>query len=121
MSTLARNIFEAWDANGDGVLDLDELRAGLARRPAAVTIGRENEETSSPTCVVGLAAITDGDDVAVAASAGAILAELDEDGDGTISLAEFEERAEQACRQFVPSPVGLGDAATRGYAGPGAS
>ncbi|KAH8076257.1 hypothetical protein JL721_250 [Aureococcus anophagefferens] len=66
-----------------------------------------------------LAAITDGDDVAVAASAGAILAELDEDGDGTISLAEFEERAEQACRQFVPSPVGLGDAATRGYAGPG--
>ena len=120
MSTLARNIFEAWDANG--VLDLDELRAGLARRPAAATIfGRENEETSSPTCLVGLAAITDGDDVAVAASAGEILAELDEDGDGTISLAEFEERAEQACRQFVPSPVGLGEAATRGYAGPGAS
>ena len=96
VSTLARNIFEAWDANGDGVLDLDELRAGLAQ-------------------------ITGDDDVAVAASAGAILAELDEDGDGTISLAEFEERAEQACRQFVPSPVGLGDAATRGYAGPGAS
>ena len=29
--------------------------------------------------------------------------------------------AAQAGRQFVPSPVGLGDAATRGYAGPGAS
>lgn len=93
VKTLARNIFEAWDANGDGLLDVGELRAGLR-------------------------ATTGGDDVAVAAGAGAILADLDEDGDGTISRAEFEARAEAACRRFVPSPVGLGDAATRGYAGP---
>lgn len=75
--TFARSLFDAWDLNGDGVLDRYEIELGLKD-------------------------LMGGDDIAVGAIAGKILQEIDEDGNETLDLVEFETYALDACRKFMP-------------------
>jgi len=75
--SFTRSLFEAWDTNGDGVLSIDEIEAGLR-------------------------SFVGGEDVATSAIAGKILEEIDQDGNDTLDLEEFETHALLAYRKFMP-------------------
>lgn len=75
--SFARAVFEAWDANGDGELSVDEVGDGLRD-------------------------IMGADDTSIAAIASKILEEIDQDGSETLDLLEFETHADKACRKFIP-------------------
>jgi 2,3-bisphosphoglycerate-dependent phosphoglycerate mutase len=73
----ARAIFAAWDLNHDGILTREELQVGLTEL--------KGEE-----------------DISMAAIAGKILEEVDQDGNQTLDLQEFEQFALEACNKFIP-------------------
>jgi len=75
--SLVRSIFEAWDANGDGVLTYEEIARGL----------RE---------------LRGGDCVATGALATKILEGIAMDGKRTLDIDEFETSALETCRKFAP-------------------
>jgi 2,3-bisphosphoglycerate-dependent phosphoglycerate mutase len=76
-SAFARAIFAAWDLNGDGVLTKEELQVGLTK-------------------------LKGEDDISMAAIAGKILEEVDQDGNQTLDLQEFQHFALEACNKFIP-------------------
>lgn len=76
-SAFARAIFAAWDLNHDGVLTREELQVSLTE-------------------------LKGEDDISMAAIAGKILEEVDQDGNQTLDLQEFEQFALEACNKFIP-------------------
>lgn len=72
-----QSIFDAWDTNGDGVLSLEEIAAGLRQ-------------------VMG------GEDIAVSFMAAKILEEIDEDGNDCLTPDEFQQYAAVVYEKYTP-------------------
>ncbi|CAB9517591.1 3-bisphosphoglycerate-dependent phosphoglycerate mutase [Seminavis robusta] len=72
-----QSVFDAWDTNGDGVLSLQEIEAGLRQ-------------------------IMGGEDIAVSFIAAKILEEIDMDGSATLSPEEFREFGSSVYQKYMP-------------------